>query len=104
MIEKMIIAGMNVVRINMSHYNSDFNLPLIIKQIRKASKNQNKSIAILMDLPGPKIRTANKDIITIKRGKEYTFGTEADIPIHTQLKYNKIKDNEVVKLFYEFKI
>ena len=70
MIEKMIVAGMNVVRINMSHYNSDFNLPLMVKQIRKASKNQNKSIAILMDLPGPKIRTANKDIIAIKRGKE----------------------------------
>ena len=98
MIEKMIIAGMNVVRINMSHYNSDFNLPLIIKQIRKASKNQNKSIAILMDLPGPKIRTANKDVIAIKRGREYTLGTEAEIPINTQLKYNKIRDNAKVKI------
>ena len=98
MIEKMIVAGMNVVRINMSHYNSDFNLPLIVKQIRKASKNQNKSIAILMDLPGPKIRTANKDIITIKRGKEYTLGVEADIPINTQLKYNKIRNNAKVKI------
>ena len=98
MIEKMIIAGMNVVRINMSHYNPDFNLPLIIKQIRKAAKNQNKSIAILMDLPGPKIRTANKDIIAVKRGKEYTLGAEADIPINTQLKYNKIRDNAKVKI------
>ena len=98
MIEKMIIAGMNVVRINMSHYNPDFNLPLIIKQIRKAAKNQNKSIAILMDLPGPKIRTANKDIIAVKRGKEYTLGAEADISISTQLKYNKIRDNAKVKI------
>ena len=98
MIEKMIIAGMNVVRINMSHYNPDFNLPLIIKQIRKAAKNQNKSIAILMDLPGPKIRTANKDIIAVKRGKEYTLGAEADILINTQLKYNKIRDNAKVKI------
>ena len=98
MIEKMIVAGMNVVRINMSHYNSDFNLPLIVKQIRKASKNQNKSIAILMDLPGPKIRTANKDTIAIKRGKEYTLGVEADIPINTQLKYNKIRNNAKVKI------
>lgn len=98
MIEKMIIAGMNVVRINMSHYNPDFNLPLIIKQIRKAAKNQNKSIAILMDLPGPKIRTANKDIIAVKRGKEYTLGAEADISINTQLKYNKIRDNAKVKI------
>lgn len=98
MIEKMIIAGMNVVRINMSHYNPDFNLPLIIKQIRKASKAQNKSIAILMDLPGPKIRTANKDIISIKRGKEYTLGAESDIPINTQLKFNKIRNNAKVKI------
>ena len=98
MIEKMIVAGMNVVRINMSHYNPDFNLPLIVKQIRKASKNQNKSIAILMDLPGPKIRTANKDTIIIKRGKEYTLGAEADIPINTQLKYNKIRNNAKVKI------
>ena len=98
MIEKMIIAGVNVVRINMSHYNSDFNLPLIIKQIRRASKNQNKSIAILMDLPGPKIRTANNDIIAIKRGKEYTLGVEADISINTELKYNKISDNAKVKI------
>lgn len=98
MIEKMIIAGMNVVRINMSHYNPDFNLPLIIKQIRKAAKNQNKSIAILMDLPGPKIRTANQDIIAVKRGNEYTLGDEADIPINTQLKYNKIRSNAKVKI------
>ena len=98
MIEKMIIAGMNVVRINMSHYNPDFNLPLIIKQIRKAAKNQNKSIAILMDLPGPKIRTANQDIIAVKRGNDYTLGDEADIPINTQLKYNKIRSNAKVKI------
>jgi len=98
MIEKMIIAGTNVIRINMSHYNPEFNLPLIIKQIRRASKNQNKSIAILMDLPGPKIRTANKNMIAIKRGKEYTLGLEADIPINTQLKYNKIRDNAKVKI------
>ena len=98
MIEKMIIAGMNVVRINMSHYNPDFNLPLIIKQIRKAAKDQNKSIAILMDLPGPKIRTSNQDIIAVKRGKEYTLGDEADIPINTQLKYNKIRSNAKVKI------
>ena len=89
---------MNVVRINMSHYNSNFNLPLVVKQIRQASKNQNKSIAILMDLPGPKIRTSNKDTVTIKRGKEYTLGADAEIPINTQLKYNKISANAKVKI------
>jgi pyruvate kinase len=98
MIEKMIIAGINVARINMSHYNPDFDLPSIVKRIRKASKEQNKSIAILMDLPGPKIRTSNKELITIKRGHEYTLGLDGDIPINANLKYNKLSSNAKVKI------
>ena len=49
MIDKMVIAGMNVARINMSHYSPKFNLPLIVKHIRNASKEQGKSVAILKD-------------------------------------------------------
>ena len=98
MIEKMIIAGINVARINMSHYNPDFDLPSIVKRIRKASKEQNKSIAILMDLPGPKIRTSNKELITIKRGHEYTLGLDGDISINANLKYNKLSSNAKVKI------
>ena len=98
MIEKMIVAGMNVARINMSHYSPDFDLPSIVKHIRSSSKEQGKSIAILMDLPGPKIRTSNQDLITIKRGNEYTLGLDADISINTNLKYNKLSDNAKVKI------
>ena len=98
MIDKMVTAGMNVARINMSHYNSDFDLPLIVKHIRNASKEHDKSVAILMDLPGPKIRTSNQEPITIKRGEEYTLGLDADISINTNLKYNKLRDNARVKI------
>ena len=98
MIDKMVTAGMNVARINMSHYNPDFDLPLIIKHIRNSSKEHDKSVAILMDLPGPKIRTSNLEPITIKRGDEYTLGLDADISINTNLKYNKLSDNARVKI------
>ena len=98
MIEKMITAGMNVARINMSHYSSDFDIFSIVKTIRDIAKQQNKSIAILMDLPGPKIRTGNKDIIPISRGKEYTLGLDADIPINTDLKFNKLNNSAKVKI------
>ena len=98
MIEKMIVAGMNVARINMSHYSPDFDLLSVVKHIRNASKEQSKSVAILMDLPGPKIRTSNQDLITIKRGNEYTLGLDADISINTNLKYNKLSDNAKVKI------
>ncbi|MBA2403530.1 MAG: pyruvate kinase [Bdellovibrionales bacterium] len=55
MLEKMILAGMNVARVNMSHGTYDAH-EQSIKNIRQASKNVGKEIAILLDLQGPKIR------------------------------------------------
>ena len=66
MIEKMIIAGVNVARINMSHYHINFDMKNLVKDIRLISKKLNKSISIIMDLPGPKIRTLNDDVINIR--------------------------------------
>ena len=89
-IGKMISAGMNVARINMSHHSDDFDIFSMVKSIRKAAKDLDKSVSIIMDLPGPKIRTANKEIINIKRGDEYTLGLDGDIPINLNLKFNKL--------------
>jgi len=55
MIEKIIEAGMNVARLNFSH--GDFaSHGEIIQRIRAASKKSGKMVAILADLPGPKMR------------------------------------------------
>ncbi len=98
MIEKMIFAGMNVARINMSHYSDDFDIFSVVKLIRKSAKRQNKSVAILIDLPGPKVRTANKSEIKILRGKEYTLGVNSDIQTNINLKFNKVSDAGKVKI------
>ncbi|MFZ4714603.1 MAG: pyruvate kinase [Bacteriovoracaceae bacterium] len=54
-ISELILAGMNVVRVNMSHGTYDGHA-LTISNVRKASKLVGKEVGILLDLQGPKIR------------------------------------------------
>lgn len=79
MIEKMIEAGMNVARLNFSH--GDFTSHgEVIRKIRKASKKTGKRIAIMVDLPGPKMRIGDfaEDFIILERGARFTL-TAVDI-------------------------
>ncbi|MFA4915179.1 MAG: pyruvate kinase [Syntrophales bacterium] len=55
MIEAMIINGMNVARLNFSHGTRDDHEEKI-KIIRDISAKLDMPVAILLDLPGPKIR------------------------------------------------
>ena len=55
-IERLILAGMNIARLNLSHgTHREHNR--YIQTIRGVSKRLDINIAILMDLPGPKYRT-----------------------------------------------
>lgn len=54
-IEALALSGMNVARLNFSH-GSHYDHRQVVKNIRKVSAKLNQSIAILMDLQGPKIR------------------------------------------------
>ena len=77
-IEKMILEGVNVFRINFSHANYDL-VKEKIKIIRSIDKKLNASSSILGDLQGPKIRLGkieeNCKIIT---GQEYMFYTDKE--------------------------
>lgn len=53
---KMIIAGMDVARLNFSHGTHEQHATTLAA-VREAEKNWNKAIAVLQDLCGPKIRT-----------------------------------------------
>ena len=55
MLENMINAGMNIARLNFSHGDFAYHGQLI-KDIRVVSKRTGKRIAIMADLPGPKMR------------------------------------------------
>jgi pyruvate kinase len=51
----LIRSGMDVARLNFSHGDYSFH-QRIIRKIRQIAKRLNKPVAILQDLPGPKIR------------------------------------------------
>ncbi len=58
MLEQMIEAGMDIARLNFSH--GDFQEHgEVIRRIRLASEKTGKNVAIMVDLPGPKIRIGN---------------------------------------------
>ncbi len=58
MLRKLIEAGMNVARINCSHGSWDERKEKI-QLVRKVSREMNVSVAILVDIQGPKIRTGD---------------------------------------------
>jgi pyruvate kinase len=72
-LEKLIKAGLNAVRINMSHGTHEDH-EISIKNARTAAKKLGKPLAILVDLSGPKIRTKTLiDGKAVKLNKGETF-------------------------------
>ena len=55
-LKKMLDAGMDIVRINMSHYNKSEDIEKIVENLRSISKKNNQPLSILVDICGPKIR------------------------------------------------
>lgn len=70
-IEKLIMAGMNIARLNFSHATPAEHLETA-KMIRAVSDRLGEHIAILGDLPGPKLRTGETEDPT---GAQITLGS-----------------------------
>ncbi|MDR0447068.1 MAG: pyruvate kinase [Treponema sp.] len=77
-VSELILAGMNVARINFSH-GAHNEHRLIIECIRRVSDKLGKSVAILLDTKGPEIRTgmiADDGKITINKGDNVSVTTD----------------------------
>jgi pyruvate kinase len=58
--EKMLLAGMNVARLNFSH--GEFSVHgQVIENLRAAARSTGRRLAIMADLPGPKMRVGRID-------------------------------------------
>lgn len=70
-IEKLILAGMNIARLNFSHGDHEF-YRVLINRIRSVAARLEKPIAILQDLQGPKIRVGQmeNDAVLLKDGED----------------------------------
>ena len=75
-IEQMILAGVNVFRVNFSHADYD-DVSERIQMIRKVDKKLNTNTAILGDLQGPKLRVGKiEDGVVVNPGDRILFSTE----------------------------
>ena len=55
MIERLVAAGMDVARVNCSHGTTE-ELEALVTAVRAVEKRLDRPLAILADLPGPKLR------------------------------------------------
>lgn len=72
----MILAGLNVARLNFSHGSEDFHRGLI-QTIREVSAETGRRVAIMGDLPGPKMRIGDLQVepIELQRDHHITLTT-----------------------------
>ena len=78
MIERLILAGMNVARLNFSHGEFAAHAA-VIQRIRAAEKTTGRKVAIMADLSGPKMRLGkiSPEPIVLKAGDLFTLTSEA---------------------------
>jgi len=84
MLERLIRAGMGIARLNFSHGDFSGHAERIAA-IRDASRAAGRRVAIMADLPGPKMRIGKiaPESIQLKAGDSFTL-TSQDIVGHAQ--------------------
>ena len=76
-LERMISAGMNIARLNFSHGEFATHKQNI-ENIRAAAKTVGRSVAIMADLSGPKMRVGkiSEEKVLLKEGDPFTLTTD----------------------------
>jgi len=76
-IRALVAAGMDVARLNLSHGTREEHAA-VYREVRAASDEALRSVAVLVDLQGPKIRLGEFEDggITLARGDRFTITTE----------------------------
>jgi pyruvate kinase len=73
MIAKLIAAGVNLFRLNMSHAPHDW-VRRVVQDIRAASAERTLFVGILMDTQGPAIRTGDLSVpLNLEPGQKFTL-------------------------------
>jgi pyruvate kinase len=80
-LERLIKAGVNVVRLNFSHGTHEDHMA-VMRGVREISERLDKPVALLQDLSGPKIRTGKVKgggVIELKDGARISITTDETI-------------------------
>src|SRR3974377_407861 len=97
-LRQIIGAGMNIARLNFSHGQFE-NHRSVIRNIRAAEKATGQRVAIMADLPGPKMRIGNlgAEKIKLNAGDKFTLTTDGIIGKQERVSVNFARLPEVVK-------
>jgi len=73
-LERMVTAGMDVARLNFSHGTRETHAETA-QRVRTAAERAGRQVAILQDLPGPKLRIGElrEGVIELKPGEQLMF-------------------------------
>lgn len=103
----MIDAGLNVARLNFSHGAHEDHLKRL-ELVRRVAKDKNKTIGIIADLQGPKIRIASfkEGKITLKTGDAFVLdidlptgeGDQHRVGVHYPALINDVKAGDTLLL------
>src|SRR5690349_3866958 len=78
MIGRLIDAGMNVVRLNMSHAPHDW-VRKVVQDVRNEANKRQISVGIMMDTQGPAIRTGDlPSPLNLRPGEKFTLTVRGD--------------------------
>jgi pyruvate kinase len=78
---RMVEAGLDVARLNFSHGTREEHAENV-RLVREASRRAGRPVAILQDLPGPKLRIGplHEDLIDLRPGSRLTLVCGSDEP------------------------
>ena len=106
-LHKLLEAGVDVVRLNLSHGNHESHRE-VIRTVRRIADEQGKFIPVIADLMGPRYRlsTIEDGPRPLKAGQKVTFGEgDVDLPVedaefldHLQLEERILIDNGLLEL------
>lgn len=77
-LEALLEAGLDVVRINLSHGSPEEHQGRV-RRVRDIAKKAGVPVAVLADLPGPKLRAVIPAPLTLTQGQEVTCAAAASV-------------------------
>jgi pyruvate kinase len=83
-LEHLLAAGMDVARVNLSHGTTNEHATTIAT-VRRAAQRRGGPFAVLIDLPGPKLRLGDLDVpFVVRLGQIVTLGPagQSDLPVN----------------------
>ncbi len=89
-VSALIAAGMDVVRLNTSHGSIDEHVEMV-RIVREVGESMNRHAGVMMDLSGPKLRTApDTGTLSLTKGEEVTLTGRTAVSAQLRIPYTQL--------------